>query len=511
MYSGQFENVIVFGSTALTVEVAVEEAAPDPEPPPQAASSPGTEMTAPPAAARRRNACRVIRSDMLVPLLCIDDEGAVRIPAERDPVARADPARTRSVVLDVDGDGAAAGLDDVLRRDADVGRLGDRAFEAVRTSALGTKLLGPDADLHGARAPADRGRRHRDLRAVAEAEPLRRDDVGRQQVRHAEEARHEPGLRMLVQLRGRTELLDVPVIHDHDAVSHRHRLFLVVRDVHERDADLVLDPLQLELHLLAQLEIERAERLVEEQHARLVDERDALLLAARQLARLASLEPREADELQRLADAAPQIAALHLAPTEAERDVLEDRQVREERIRLEDGVHVALVRRQRRDITAAELDPPGRRLLEASDHAQRRRLAAAGGAEERGEAAPLDVERERVDCDDVVEALRQLDQADVDVGRSVADDGLFGRHDGHPSRSHASLSTSPRIPTISSNCSCRATSGGEIWMTGSPRSSARQIRPSSSSRGERKSRSSVSHSSSLNVCRVSLSFTSSIA
>ena len=57
-----------------------------------------------------------------------------------------------------------------------------------------------------------------------------------------------------------------------------------MRDVDEGDRDVVLDQLQLELHLLAQLEIERAERLVEEQNARAVDERagqgDTLLLAA---------------------------------------------------------------------------------------------------------------------------------------------------------------------------------------------------------------------------------------
>ena len=71
---------------------------------------------------------------------------------------------------------------------------------------------------------------------------------------------------------------------------------------------VVLDPLQLELHLLAQLQVERAERLVEQQHARPVDERagerDALLLAARQLARLAVAEALEADEREHLVDAA---------------------------------------------------------------------------------------------------------------------------------------------------------------------------------------------------------------
>ena len=78
-----------------------------------------------------------------------------------------------------------------------------------------------------------------------------------------------------------------------------------MRDVDERDPDLVLDPLQLELHLLAQLEVERAERLVEQQHARMVHERaperDALLLAARELPRLPLREAGEPDELEHLA------------------------------------------------------------------------------------------------------------------------------------------------------------------------------------------------------------------
>ena len=64
---------------------------------------------------------------------------------------------------------------------------------------------------------------------------------------------------------------------------------------------------------------------------------------------------------------------------------------------------------------------------------------------------------------------------------------------------------------MKSNSSCPATSGGEIWTTGSPRSSARQISPRSKSFGERNPRSSSSHSSSEKLARVSLSLTSSIA
>ena len=87
-------------------------------------------------------------------------------------------------------------------------------------------------------------------------------------------------------------------------VGHRHRLLLVVRDVHEGDPDLALDVAELELQLLAQAQVERAERLVEQQRARAVDERagerDALLLAAGHLGRLALGSSRAScDELER--------------------------------------------------------------------------------------------------------------------------------------------------------------------------------------------------------------------
>src|SRR5262249_36939371 len=78
-------------------------------------------------------------------------------------------------------------------------------------------------------------------------------------------------------------------------------------------------------------------------------------------------------------------------------------------------------------------------------------------------------------------------------------------------RSQASSSTPPRIRTSSSNSASPATSGGEIWITGSPRSSARQIRPRSNSCGERKSRSKRSDSPSVNPSLVSLFLTSSSA
>ena len=128
--------------------------------------------------------------------------------------------------------------------------------------------------------------------------------------------------------------------------------------------------------------------------------------------------------------------AAHAAAAQAEGDVLEDRQVREERVRLEDRVHVALVGRPAADRLVAEVDRPLGRLLEAADHAQGRRLAAARGAEQREEAAALDLEREVVHGLDVVELLRHVVEPDVGGARGRLRLGLLGdRHQLTPTRS----------------------------------------------------------------------------
>ncbi len=101
---------------------------------------------------------------------------------------------------------------------------------------------------------------------------------------------HETRHRTFVEDLRLAELLVATLVHDGDAIRHRHRLFLVVGHVDEGDPDLLLDALELDLHLLAQLEVERTERLVEEQHRGLVDQGarqgDALRLATRDLGRL---------------------------------------------------------------------------------------------------------------------------------------------------------------------------------------------------------------------------------
>src|SRR6187551_3584009 len=198
-------------------------------------------------------------------------------------------------VLNVDRDLAMRGAHDVLGGDADVRALLHLAAERVLVGTADPDLLRTDSDGHGS-LPA-LSSRSADDGAVVETHGAVSVRDAFQEVGGAEEPCDEGRRRPLVEVVRRAELLDVPVTHDGDRVGHRHRLLLVVRHVDERDADLLLEALDEELHLLAELQVEGAERLVEQEDLRLVDERpresDTLLLAAGALARLAPLHAGE--------------------------------------------------------------------------------------------------------------------------------------------------------------------------------------------------------------------------
>ena len=104
------------------------------------------------------------------------------------------------------------------------------------------------------------------------------DEAGDEHVRRPREDR-----------RRRIVLLQRPAVHDGHFVGHRQRLELIVRDVDDGGAQILMKALQLGAHLRAQLCVEIAERLVHQENLRIADERapqrHALLLTARQFAR----------------------------------------------------------------------------------------------------------------------------------------------------------------------------------------------------------------------------------
>ena len=102
-----------------------------------------------------------------------------------------------------------------------------------------------------------------------------------------------------------------------------------------------------------------------------------------------------------VAHPAVDLGAGDFAHAQAEGDVLVDRFVRIERVALEHHRDVALVRRQRVDDLVVEPQFALGDLLEPRDHVQRRRLAAAGRAEQDDELLVADLEVEIVDGNDV--------------------------------------------------------------------------------------------------------------
>src|SRR6185437_6771332 len=161
-----------------------------------------------------------------------------------------------------------------------------------------------------------------------------------------------------------------------------HRFLLVVGHVNERRTDIAVDLRKLELQPLAELEIERAERLVEEQDGRAVYEGagdgDALLLSSRQRPGKPVAELLEADKTERLLDSAPRLRRRDTRHLQAETDVRSHGHVREKCVGLEDGVDAAPIRRQTVDAAVADVNLAARRIHEAADQVQRRRLPAAG-------------------------------------------------------------------------------------------------------------------------------------
>ena len=196
--------------------------------------------------------------------------------------------------------------------------------------------------------------------------------------------------------RGIAQLFDASRIHHRDAVGHDQRLALVVRHEDRRDAEAALDRHDLDPHFLAQLEVEIRQRLVEQQHRGIDDERarerHPLALAAGHLQRTAIAEAGELDEIERVLHALRHLGCADAAHAQSERDVFGGGHVRKQRVVLEHDTDVAPEGRQVGDRAALQEDLAGRWWQETRDEAERGRLAAARGPEQRDELALLNRE-----------------------------------------------------------------------------------------------------------------------
>src|SRR5581483_6715920 len=269
----------------------------------------------------------------------------------------------------------------------------------------------------------------------------------------AEEVEHEGRCRMLIELVDAAALLDAAAIHHDDTIGELERFFLIVRDEDRGVAGAIVQRAEPAPQILAHLRIERAERLVEQQHARLdrerARERNALLLPAGELVRIALLQSRQLHELEQFLHATLDLGCGGTMPfvahAQAERDVLADRHVLEQRVMLEHEADAPSLHRQPRRVFFAELDLTGVDALETCDRAQQRGLARSRRAEQRDQLAGSDVEIDVAQGAERSEALAHVPDMDVHQCLLVAASSSACRHSTsafNPSVSSASSASS---------------------------------------------------------------------
>ena len=201
------------------------------------------------------------------------------------------------------------------------------------------------------------------------------DDVGL-----ADKVRDEGVLGLVVDVRGRPDLLDQALRHHDDGVGHAERLLLVMRHEDEGDPGGPLDLVELCLHVLPELRVQGRQRFVKEQHLRFrhqgTGNGHALLLAAGERGDRALLEAGQRHQPEHFGDFPFDLGIGNFLHAQGEGNVLEDIEMGEEGIALEHGVDIAFVRGKPRDVLPEEKDVALVRLLEPGNDTKGRGLAA---------------------------------------------------------------------------------------------------------------------------------------
>ncbi len=152
-------------------------------------------------------------------------------------------------------------------------------------------------------------------------------------------------MRTLVDVFGRSDLLDAPGVHDDDAIGHGHRLDLVVRDIDRRVVEFVVQAADFEAHVAAKIRIEIGQRLIQQKNVGLgrqrPRQRDALLLTAGQFRGIALGLREELRGVEQDVGTGLPLRRRHRFHFQAVADILPNRHVRPHGVALEDHAHVA--------------------------------------------------------------------------------------------------------------------------------------------------------------------------
>ena len=202
--------------------------------------------------------------------------------------------------------------------------------------------------------------------------------------------------RFTVELQGRADLLDAPVIENHDLVGKGHGFDLVVGNVDHCGLELLMELGDLQPHVDTQGGVEVGQGLVKQKGLRLAHDRpadrDPLALATGKLPRTAVKIVGEVENRRRRVDAAHRFVLVEPRHLQGEGDVAANRHVGIKRVGLEDHRETAFCRRRRRGIGPVDQNGARCDILEAGNEPEQRRLATAGRADKDDEFAVGDFE-----------------------------------------------------------------------------------------------------------------------
>ena len=202
------------------------------------------------------------------------------------------------------------------------------------------------------------------------------------------------------------------------------------KDEAKSDAHLLLDPLELDLHVLAQLQIQGAQRLVQQQHLGLVHQGPCdghpLLLAAGERVRLSVFKALETHDFQHLQDPGADLlfgkADGPLAggipgiwnpfEPQAESNIFKDVQMWKKGVLLKHGIDLAPVGGNVINPHTVEQDVSRRGGREAADNAQRGGFTAPAGSEQCEEFLVVDIQIDVIEYRFAVKRHAKVLQAD---------------------------------------------------------------------------------------------------
>jgi hypothetical protein len=242
---------------------------------------------------------------------------------------------------------------------------------------------------------------------------------------------HEGVDRVVVQLQRRADLLDPARAQHDDLVGHGHGLDLVVGDVDHGGLEPGMQVADLGAHRHAQLGVQVGQRLVEQEQLGFAHDgtadRHPLALAARELRGLALQQFAQAQQRGGGGHLGLDLRLGHPDVLQAEGHVVVHRHVRVQRIRLEHHRAAAVRRRHGVHALPVDADLAGGRRLQAGDHPQQRRLAAARGADEDHELTVVHRQVDAVQDGGLVKTLDDVLEFKCGHGRLLAIGAVISR------------------------------------------------------------------------------------